>query len=450
MNEAYMKINTFLVITLVLVTPVFTHSESLEQIRTLALANSRSLAKFNLAIQSSVLDEQAQVYTSLPSVSAGVSASISLWNAGGTPTENILDTFNSGASVSVSQKIFEGGKSLIRREINKLSTESARKEALAEYFNVLNAADSAYYAVLEAQAALAAEEHSLRTAELSLSMAEVRQASGMINQGDYLKALADKEARETTRNQARRSLALSGTKLRSLTGLAAAPQPEEINFDMYEELLQHLGSISDEEADTLYEKIFEILAADNPALAKAALANQKAEKNLSLAKRDYSPSLSASFSTGLNYSPTNGLEASSGRLSLSGSIPLDIWVIANNVEKNKITRDSAALDYISAENNLETELQTALLDCIGQAGSALSSRRAWEYAEKHFDYIMELYRLSQNSVSELSEASVLLSSSRSTLIRAQFGFLQALSTLRSLGAFENEEDLRALLEGETE
>jgi outer membrane protein TolC len=184
--------------------------------------------------------------------------------------------------------------------------------------------------------------------------------------------------------------------------------------------------------------------------AKAALANQKAEKNLSLAKRDYSPSLSASFSTGVNYSPTNGFEASSGRLSLSGSIPLDVWVIANRVEKNKIARDSAVLDYLSAESNAETELQTALLDCISQASSALSARRAWEYAEKHFEYIMELYRLSQNSVSELSDASALLSSSRSTLIRAQFGFLQALSTLRSLGAFENEEDLRALLEGKAE
>jgi outer membrane protein TolC len=425
-------------------------SVSIDQIRTLALANSRSLAKFNMAIRNSLLDEQAQVYANLPSLSAGLSASMSLWNAAGTPAGNILDTFSSGANIGVSQKIFEGGKSSILKEINKLSTESARKDALAEYFNVLNAADSAYYAVLEAQAALEAEENSLRTAELSLSMAEVRQASGMINQGDYLKALADKEARETAWNQARRSLALSGTKLKSLAGLGAAPQPEEINFDVYEELLQHLGSISDEEADILYGKFFEILAADNPALAKAVLANQKAEKNLSLAKRDYSPSLSASFSTGVNYSPTNGFEASSGRISLSGSIPLDIWVIANKVEKSKIARDSAALDYLSAESNLETELQTALLDCISQAGSALSSRRAWEYAEKHFEYIMELYRLSQNSVSELSDASALLSSSRSTLIKAQFGFLQALSALRSLGAFENEEELWTLLKGKTE
>jgi len=164
---------------------VFAQSLSLEQVRTLALANSRSLAKYNLAVTSTVLDERSRIFSTLPSLSLGANASMSLWNAqNAAPVENPFDTFNSGASISVSQKIFEGGKTLVQRAINQIASESARKDALAEYFNVLDSADNAYYSVLEAMAVLEAEESSLQTALTSLSIAEVRRASGIINQGD--------------------------------------------------------------------------------------------------------------------------------------------------------------------------------------------------------------------------------------------------------------------------
>jgi outer membrane protein TolC len=212
-------------------------------------------------------------------------------------------------------------------------------------------------------------------------------------------------------------------------------------------MILRLGTISDAEADSLYGEFRNIAAAANPALAKAELASRRAEKNLSLAKRDFSPSLSASFSTGLNFPLDNAPELSGGSLSISGNIPLDFWVTANNVAKNKIAMDSAALDYLSAESSLETELQSALLSTIAQAGSVLSSRRALEYAEKHFEYIMEQYRLSRSSVSELSDASALASSSRGQFIKARYGFLRSLSTVRSLGAFDDEEQLMRLLRG---
>ncbi|MDR0585342.1 MAG: TolC family protein [Treponema sp.] len=422
---------------------------NLEQARSLALANSRNLAKYNLAIQSSILDERFRIYSNLPSLSLGANASTSLWNAGGEPAPDPLEAFKAGANFSVSQKIFEGGKTLVQKAINGLATETARKDALAEYFNVLNTVDGAYYAALEAAADLEAAESALQTANLSLSMAEVRQASGVISTGDYLKALADRESSETSRNQARRNYSLSNAKLKSLIGLneAVGFNAGQVDFSRYEELILRLGSITDTEADSLYGELREIAAAANPALAKAGLSSRRAEKSLSLSKLDFSPGLSASFSTGLNYTPNNGIEPSGGSVSISGSIPLDFWVTANNVAKSKIARDTATLDYYTAENSLEAELQSALFNTIAQAGSAGSSRRALEYAEKHFEYIMERYRLSQSSVSELSDASALVSSSRSQFIKARYGFLQGLSTLRSLGAFEDEEKLMQILKG---
>jgi len=427
---------------------VFAQTLNLEQVRTLALANSRSLAKYNLAITGTILDERSRIYSTLPSLSLGANASMNLWNAqNSAPVENPFDTFNSGLNFSVSQKIFEGGKTLIQKAINEIASESARKDAQAEYFNVLDFADNAYYAVLGAMAVLEAEESSLKTALTSLSIAEVRHASGIINQGDYLKAIADKEARENSRNQARRNLTLNIMKLKSLIGLNELPELQQINFTGYEDIILRLGNISDREADLLFGEFWKSIVSSNPSLAKAGLANQRAENNLTMTQRGYSPGLSASFSTGLNYSQNNGMEMSGGKLSLNLTIPIDYWVIANNVEKSKIVLNSAALDYISAEVNLETDLQSALLNLFAYAGSIINTNLSLAYSEKHFEFVMERYRLSQSSITELNDASTLLITSRNNLINARYGFLQSFSKLRSLGVFADEEEIIEILMG---
>jgi len=448
MNKHYFRL-TFLFfhfLFFICLSPVSAQTLDLEQVRTLALANSRSLAKYNLAVKSAALDERSRVFSALPSLSLGANASMSLWNAqNAAPIENPFDTFNSGANIGVSQKFFEGGKTLIQKAINDIASESARKDALAEYFSVLDSADNAYYAVLEAMAVLEAEEASLQTALTSLSIAEVRQATGIINRGDYLKAMADKETRENSRNQARRNLALCIMKLKALTGLESLPELRQIDFSGYENLISRLGTISDAEGDILYNELWKTVVSSNPSLAKAGLAGQRAEKTLSMTKTGYSPSLSASFSTGLNYTPNNGLEMSGGRLSLNLSIPLDYWVTANSVEKSRIARDSAALDFKSAEAGLETELQSALLNVFAYAGSVLNTGLSLAYSERHFEYVMERYRLSQSSVADLNEASTLLINSRNNLIKSRYGFLQCLSKLRSLGVFTDEEKLVGIL-----
>lgn len=440
---------TFLTFYLILfsILGISAQTLTLEQARTLALANSRSLAKHEMSIRSSVLDERNQLYALLPSVSAGYNASMDYlrdWNF-----VNPIDTFKTGVNFSVTQIIFQGGKGFLSKAISAIATESARVSARAEYFNALDSVDNAYYAVLEAAATLEAEEASLEAVDLSLQIAEVRLSTGVINQGDYLKAMADKEARENSRNQARRNLALNTTKLKSLLGVNNNFDLAPLDFSEYEEILQRLSAISDEGAETLYDNFWIILASANPSLANAALNKERAKKNFSLAWTDFAPKISATvFSSSFEYSrASGGSSKGTGGVSITGSIPVDFWVISNRIEKSKIARETAALDYISQEISLETELEAALLNTLAQAGSVLSSRRSLEYTERHFNYVMERYRLSLSSISDLSEANSLLISSRNSHTKSSYSFLQSLSKLRSLCALDDEKRLLGILMG---
>jgi outer membrane protein TolC len=417
---------------------------TLEQARVLTLANSRSVALSNLAVRNAILEERTALYAMLPSLSMDAGGSASLWNVQG-GTAQIADTLGASLSFSVSQGIFRGGKGLVQRAINAIGSGMAREDARAAYFDALTAADDAFFGALEAAASLSAAESSLETAALSLSIAETRFQNNMTGRSDYLAALAEKESKENERNRARRDLFLSREKLKNLTGLPALPDLEAADFDRGGELLAALAGASDGGIAALTRRLREAVYAGNPFLARTRLAGQQAEKSLSLAKRDYAPSIGASFSTGFAWDRADGLRYSSGRLSLSGSVPLDFWVTANNVEKKKIARDSAALNRLEAESLLELETEAALLDAAAQAGSALSAGRACEYAEEHFSLTLELFRLSQSSVPELSDAAALLETNRTQLIRSRYGFLRSLSALRSLGAFASDAELAALL-----
>jgi outer membrane protein TolC len=316
---------------------------------------------------------------------------------------------------------------------------------LAAYFSVLDAVDNAYYELLKAEAAAETAKAALDTAALALSMAELRAQGGMINRGDYLKALADQAAKETAWNRALRDLSLGREALKNITGLGGIPEPQAIDFDAYEALLRFLAALPRESIAVLTDNFSAAARANNPGLLKSNLQLQAAERNLGLAKKDYLPSLSAGASTGINYSAAGGLSYSGGSVSVSGSIPLDYWVIANGVEKKRIAHTEAALNYRDAESALALEIQTALLDLVGYALSALSARRADDYARQSYEYNLELYTLSQTSIFTLSEAAAQAMNSHIDRAAAEYGFLGGLSKLRSLGAFSSQDELVDLL-----
>ena len=437
------KVFIFLYLLLFLSIGIFAQTINLEQARELALANSRSLAQYEMDIRNSILNERSQLYSMLPEISAGYSASADFlknWEF-----VNPMDNFSAGANISITQIIFQGGRSFIQKAISEIRTERVRINARSEYFNVLDEIDNAYYNVLRAGAALEAIETSLQIAVLGLSIAEIRFSSGMINQGEYMEALAEKETRENTRNQARRSLTSSMNKFKSLTGITESVELEQIVFDNYEDVISHLAGISEEQADVLFGNLREIIASSNISLSNAALSNLIAEKNFTLSKRDFAPTISATiFSANMNFLPSYNA-ASSGGFSIRGTIPLDFWVLINKREQSRIEYQQAINDYENTEIKMEQTLQDALFNLFSQAGAVLSSRRSLEYRQRSFDYVMERYRLLQSSIYDLSEAARNLIESRNSLNNASYSFLQSLSALRSLSALDDEEKLLELL-----
>lgn len=409
---------------------------TLDGARSAALANSKALARLNLATDAALLDEKAQKYAMLPSLSLSASASMALPSSdGSSPLENL----GAGTRLGVSQTLWNGGQNTILAAIDAIGTGIAREAARSEYFRTLDSVDAAYYAVLKAESSLAAAETSLASSLLALSIAQTRFDSGAISATDWLEAESGAEAGKTAVTRSRRDLALARAKLASITGLTGAIEP--VDFSAYESLIVRLASYGDAETDAFIEKLRAAVKANNPDIASSRLSEAKAEQTTLLGKAGYLPTVSASWSGGIDWRSATGVQPFSGSLSISGSIPLDVWDAQVSAQSKEVARKQAILGSEETARTVDLDLQTAALDCIAQARSVISSRKALEYAQKLHENKLELYRLNSASTSDLSGAEALLGTNTKALIEAQYGFLSCLSAIRSQGAFASDQSV---------
>jgi len=429
---------------------------NLEAARLLAVTNSQSLAQADVSVRSALLRERSHLYSLFPTISSGYSVSMPFTEtdrvSGDTSFINPIDKLTAGVSLSVRYSLQLGGSEFIQRTINQISTESARISALKEYFSVLDSVDKAYYTVLKSIADLESADSSLEAANRTLTVAQVRHSNGMMNQIDYLSAQADKETTENSRNRLQRELSLNMIYLKDLIGVQGELVLEPVNFDVYDEVLRRLAVISIEEADLLFTELWNIMTTNNPDLRRAALSNQSAELTYTSSIRSrYAPSLSVNFGFGdiLSYSTANGFGGPtfSGSLSITGTIPIEVWKETNYLESQRITRDNTLDSYSSTLRTYQNNLLSALYGILNQASSVLSYRRSLEIEENKYAGTMERYMLSQSSVSDLGTASRSLMSSQNNLNSANYSFLQSLSTLRSYCALDDEQRLIQVLLG---
>jgi outer membrane protein len=408
---------------------------SLEQARSSALAHSRTLRRALLAVDSALLTEKLQSYQLLPSLSVGAGASASYPSA----------SLGASLGVSVSQTIYKGGQLSLLAAIDRIETRLAREQARAEYFSVLANVDSGFYGVLKAQTSVEAAQSDLEAYRVHLSLAEAKLEAGIITRYAYLQAESEAAARQTALIQSQGQLSVAQGRLASLTGLALPLSLAAVDFSGEEEVMRKVGGLAGQNLTALVEAAFRSASSNNPSLSRYSLASQRAKKQVELASTGYLPTLGASFSHSFGVGTGQALDPGNGSLSLSASIPLDLWKTKAGVQSAQIVAKQADLEADDSVQSLRLEIQSAVYDCLSSARSASSAKKALEYAENYYQSVLELFKLSSASSSDLSDAQSLLSANRAALITARYSFLASLSSLRSLAGLETESQLLGLM-----
>lgn len=423
---------------------VFTRS----RIREAALASSVELKKLNISIADSKLDKINFYFRYLPSLNANVSAALPfLEPEEQSSEESVLDKLSASAGAGITESItlFDGGKIKIEKELLNLQTASLEYQQIAVIYSILDDADTAFYTCLEAEAALEAAKINLEIAATAETSSTIKYNNGLLSRSDYLRARAEKIAGENSVIEAERALSLAALRLANIAGLKETGTFEKIDFSLYEDFVEKLSLLTNTGIEEIYEKIHGVFLAKNPQQKQASLTLARAEKSLLSSKKNYFPTVSASASVDLSYSLINKGSADplnyTGRFSLTASIPLDFWVTSNNIKKQKLSLESARLDYQNSLDDFNIEIRSSLYDLTLSARSIIASRASEEYANLRLSTQRELFNLGSASLSELLDASAAYTAQVNSKIKAEFNFYRNLSKIRSLCVMEDEGDL---------
>lgn len=405
----------------------------LSQARTEGLAHSHTLKNANLSIKVAQLTELGQIYDFFPTPSASVGVTA--------PGTNLSGGWGASGQLSVTQPLWDGGKNGVLLAIDRLATQSAREAARSAYFGVLDDVDAAYFSILEAQATVAAAKSDLDAAKTALTVAQGKLEVGSTTKVDLLQAEATVAAEETTLAQDERAWAVARAKLASLTGGSPGLSVVGIDFQVYDSLVQRVASYDEVQADQLVAGVWAAAESSNPSLAQSRLAVAQAQGAADQSATAFFPTIDL----GWTYTQGWGTTSSSNTLDLTATVPLNFWTTANSLESAKLAAEQSQATADETQRTLALNIETAVFDTLSEARSVVSSQKAMDYAQSNYETVLELYRLSQDSLSDLSQAEALLSTNRQALITAQYGFLTSLSTLRSYGAFPNDAAVLAVI-----
>jgi outer membrane protein len=409
----------------------------LEAARRGALARSSALKKAGVDVTTALLDEKGEGYAFYPSIAAKAGLSLSL----ASPVSASVS-----AGLDLGEKLYDGGRSRIQAAIDRLATAGARTQARSAALAAVQAAEQAYWAVLEADASIGAAMSDLEASRTAQGLAEAKFAAGTIIGAELLKAKADLASKEVALAQARSARMAASARLASLTGLDAGASLEDADFSALEGLMERIAKLDEAGIAALVARVLDSAALHNPDLEAARLLARKAGLAVDLARTASLPSLGASLGSQLTLRSGSGTPLGyTGSLSLSASLPLDLWNGKLSVDKALAQAEAPALDLEEETRSLELSVRTSIYSWIVAAQTALASALSYDYAQANYANSLELYRHSAASLTELSAATLLASTSRQQLYKSRYAFLSSQAGLKALAGLEEDALLLALL-----
>ena len=321
-----------------------------------------------------------------------------------------------GYGISLSQQIFDFGRTHHNIKLNELQLSSTRLDYLLIRQTVLNSVVQAYFNLLQQEQAVTVGLETVRNAQAVLDQAEGFLEAGTGAKIAVVQAEADLASAEFTLVQARGAYARAQAELAQAMGLDNLHniQPEDTLLDVPE---WEVGTVR------------RLAMTERPDVAAASLDVAQAETRVRLAKAEYFPTISAN--AGYNWSdqvfPPNSTAYNVG---VSLSVPLiNEPTLSSGVGQAKANVKAALASFRNVEIDAVQEAVSAYYTLKESIGRARSASEALRFATENFRLASERYKVGVGSPLEVSQAQRQLVEARTLDVQARFSVQSSVSAL---------------------
>lgn len=384
---------------------------SLDSCISYAVDHNLTVKSRELQVRSGELDVVAAKDRHLPQISAGASES---WSFGrGLTSDNTYtnrNTSNFGWNVGLSLPIFQGLSAVRQTAYAKANLRAVIEELEASKDDITLNVISAYLQVLYAGEMVKIAEEQLRLGEVELARREQLLEAGKIAELEVTEARSQLAQNRMSLVSARNDRTLALVDLAQLLEL-----PGIDGFDV---------APVDDEGPGLYspDEVYSRALETNHSVLASRRHIEAADRNISLARSSYLPTLSFNAGLGSSYYTVNGVNSESfgaqmrnnfnKSIGFSLNIPIfDAFSTRNAVRRAKIQKLNAQLQHETNERTLYKAIQQAYYQALGADERRQAAAASETATREAFDAMSQKYELGRANATEYEQ-------SRSEYVRA--------------------------------
>lgn len=400
---------------------------SLDRCIDYAVDNNISIKQQELSTEQQMNSYQQSRYGMLPSVNAGLSQSFSFGQSTGSDNVNIKNnSASTSAYISANVTLFNGLSKYNQTKVNKLNYEASLQNLEQAKNNIALNITSAYLEVLLNKELLATAKEQLTLTQEQLEINRKQVEAGTMAEGKLLETESQASQEELDVINRENSLWISKITLQQLLEL-----PITDNFDVVEpdiDMSKMTASLLS--VDTVYQRAIE----QRPEIKSRELAVESADRQISIAKAQQYPSLSANAGYSNSYYKMSGIpnpsfsdqidDHGSKSIGLSLSIPIFNGMSARTSVKNsKLNYKNSQMELQQAKNSLLKEIQQVYVNAVASMKRYESSEKSVNSADESFRYIKEKFDLGIVTPLEYNESKNRLTQAQSTFIQAKYEYI---------------------------
>ena len=351
-----------------------------------------------------------------------------------TMTQNDRTSFG----LRITQPVFTGGRIWYGYQISKDSEKISRNTLNSEMKKLMAETEAHYLSVLEAEEMYRIAKESLELSKRSEESAKTRFDSGLLSRADMLKSSSLRANSEVSLSGAEKLLELSRINFTRITGIKDFTL-EPIDQESSRDFLKMISSFKYSDLNEKTEILIQTAENKSSDLLNLKLSEKISEKQLSVSRGSFLPSVSLSYTT--EWAKTNIADEfkNSGNIMLSASVPvLPVYDNYVNLEKSRIELKRSKLAYMQIRENISTLISTHLFNMVSGAKQFKSAKIAVELAQETYYSLEERYNSGLSTEDELNNARISLDQARYNRTSIFYSILKSRSELVKITGSDEE------------
>lgn len=334
-------------------------------------------------------------------------------------------TFVSGASHSYSAglgasiQLFDGFSRLAENRAANADLASADAALVNQEFQVVLQTKQAFFNALAANELVTVAERSIQRAEEQLRISKDKLAAGSAIRSDTLRGHVELGNARLQLLNAEAQRATAEAELARLMGLDGSVRP------IPDETLYEPAAL-----DTTQLRVE--AASQSPAVVQADAEVQAASASVAVARAQYFPTVSASYSRSWSGQEISGLNDSwSARVSLSWPI-FNGFAREGNVTRSRVNRDAARAQADDARRQASAQFTQYLASLLAAEQSLEIAQASQAAADEELRVVQERYRLGMATIIDVLASQISLEQAEVDIVRSRLDYLVAKAQIEAL------------------